>query len=370
MPSSSLAARSRRAVAVREAIADLTAQSPPARELLDVVQRRLRTVVPFDGGGWWTSDPETILPTELWEFDYSALVQEVLADDVNQLAVLDRLGRTVASLGQETGGDKTRSARFVTDRAPAGLGDELRVLARSGNSSWGSACLSRAADAPDFTPHELTLVADVARDVGHALRADLLRVAEDGHLHHSAEGGGGSGTVLLGPEDRIEGSTPQAMQWLVRLGASRDSRELPSALRWVALQARAGAQSPTRGHRRAQTRMTTPDGELVFVRAEVLEGTSSPSVVMTLEPGTPATMNPLLMTLYGLTEREREVTALLLAGWPLADVARSLLLSVHTVRDHVKAVYAKVGVRTRPELTARLGNGAAHASRSAPRVVA
>lgn len=356
MPSSSLAARSRKAVAVREAIADLAAQAPPSRELLDVVERRLRTVVPFDGGGWWTSDPDTVLPAELWDFDYPALLQEVLDDDVTQLAVLDRQGRSVASLSSAAGGATTRSSRYV-DRTAAGLGDDVHVLARSGGSSWGSACLARGSDAPDFSPDELALVAAVARDVGHALRADLLRVAERDDA--GSAGTGGTGTVLLGADDTIAGATPDATRWLARLGVPAGQHELPATLRWVSLQARARAQSPTRDYRPARTRLTTPDGELVFVRAEVLEGAASPSVVMTLEPGTPATMLPLMMALYGLTQRERDIVSLLLAGRSLPEIAVTLLLSIHTVRDHVKAVYAKLGVRSRPELTARLGTGRA-----------
>ncbi|MET0449054.1 MAG: helix-turn-helix transcriptional regulator, partial [Aeromicrobium sp.] len=300
-------------------------------------------------------DPDTVLPAELWDFDYPALLGEVLAEDVNHLAVLDQRGDSVASLGFATEGDKTRSARFVSTHAPAGIGDELRVLARSGNSSWGSACLVRGSDVQDFSRDELALVAAVSRDVGHALRADLLSVAETGTS--TAPGSGGAGTILLGADDTVQGFTPDATRWLGRLGVSADTSELPSALRWVALQARARAGSPEGGHRPSRTRMTTTDGEIVFVQAEVLEGPVVPSVIMTFEAGTAATMVPLLMSLYGLTPRERDMAELLMSGRSVPDIARLLMLSIHTVRDHVKAIYAKLGVRSRPELTARLSSG-------------
>jgi DNA-binding CsgD family transcriptional regulator len=55
-----------------------------------------------------------------------------------------------------------------------------------------------------------------------------------------------------------------------------------------------------------------------------------------------------------LSERERQVTQLLVRGMPIDAISQTLWISRHTVRDHVKAVFAKLGVRSRPELTAML----------------
>jgi DNA-binding NarL/FixJ family response regulator len=55
-----------------------------------------------------------------------------------------------------------------------------------------------------------------------------------------------------------------------------------------------------------------------------------------------------------LTEREREVTQLLVRGTPIDEIARALWIFQHTVRDHTKAIFAKLGVNSRPELTAML----------------
>ena len=75
---------------------------------------------------------------------------------------------------------------------------------------------------------------------------------------------------------------------------------------------------------------------------------------MVLEPARRSELAPLIVELYELTEREREVTQLLLRGMPIDEMARSLWISQHTVRDHTKAIFAKLGVSSRPELTAML----------------
>jgi DNA-binding CsgD family transcriptional regulator len=62
----------------------------------------------------------------------------------------------------------------------------------------------------------------------------------------------------------------------------------------------------------------------------------------------------LLLALYDLTPREREVAQMLIRGATNDEIARALWISRYTVKDHVKAVYAKLRVAGRPELSAKL----------------
>jgi len=55
-----------------------------------------------------------------------------------------------------------------------------------------------------------------------------------------------------------------------------------------------------------------------------------------------------------LTPREREVLAELVTGTDSRHLARRLVLSEHTVNDHIKAILAKTGAPTRPTLLARV----------------
>lgn len=56
---------------------------------------------------------------------------------------------------------------------------------------------------------------------------------------------------------------------------------------------------------------------------------------------------------YGLTMREREAR-LVVSGRSNPEVAVALSISLTTVQDHLKKVFAKVDVSSRYELTARM----------------
>jgi ATP/maltotriose-dependent transcriptional regulator MalT len=64
----------------------------------------------------------------------------------------------------------------------------------------------------------------------------------------------------------------------------------------------------------------------------------------------------------GLTEREREVCALVVGGSSNAQVAAALFISPRTVEHHLHSIYRKVGVRSRAQLAARIGSAAAAAA--------
>jgi DNA-binding NarL/FixJ family response regulator len=58
--------------------------------------------------------------------------------------------------------------------------------------------------------------------------------------------------------------------------------------------------------------------------------------------------------LRNLSSREREVLHSLLAGQRVPTIARSFYLSPHTVRNHLKSIFRKLGVRSQTELLERL----------------
>ena len=58
-----------------------------------------------------------------------------------------------------------------------------------------------------------------------------------------------------------------------------------------------------------------------------------------------------------LTEREAEVLGLIAEGCTNGEIAARLVLSVATVKSHVNAVFAKLGVETRAQAVARVLHG-------------
>ena len=63
---------------------------------------------------------------------------------------------------------------------------------------------------------------------------------------------------------------------------------------------------------------------------------------------------PLIVDAYGLTKREGEITQLVLRGLSTAEVSEELHITPNTVRDHFKAIFDKVGVRSRRELVGQI----------------
>ena len=60
------------------------------------------------------------------------------------------------------------------------------------------------------------------------------------------------------------------------------------------------------------------------------------------------------MLAYGLSEREQELTRLVLQGFSTAEIAERLVISVHTVQQHLKSIFDKTGVRSRRELVTKI----------------
>lgn len=59
----------------------------------------------------------------------------------------------------------------------------------------------------------------------------------------------------------------------------------------------------------------------------------------------------------GLSEREHEIACLIVEGLKPNDVAERLLISSHTVRNHLKSIYRKLRVRSMFEMVRVLEKG-------------
>ena len=100
--------------------------------------------------------------------------------------------------------------------------------------------------------------------------------------------------------------------------------------------------------------MLSQTGTWVVLHGATLVSDGARRVAVIVEPAHPARIIPLLMAAYGLTEREQEVTRLVLQGESTAQIAERLVVSPHTVQEHLKSVFEKTGVRSRRDLVGKV----------------
>jgi DNA-binding CsgD family transcriptional regulator len=86
------------------------------------------------------------------------------------------------------------------------------------------------------------------------------------------------------------------------------------------------------------------------VRAQVPQPAESPPA----RPALPAAPGVDPERLASLSPRETEVLRHLLEGYRVNTIARRLFISQHTVRNHLKKIFAKLEVRSQTELMERL----------------
>jgi DNA-binding CsgD family transcriptional regulator len=326
---------------------------------------RLRRLVPFDAAVWLATDPGTGLPTtpthtEDLELDgqheqCSALWRrEFLVQDVNRFGDLARAEVPAAAL-RATVADPSQSPRYREFLEPLGFGDELRAVLRVGDSPWGAVNLLRRRGRPAFSREETDLVASLSAPLGEALRVR----AHPADLLGTPVGGGRPGLLLFDRDGGLRSANDAARAWLAELPHEQD---LPSDLgvgvpMWLlGTVFRALAVVRGRGDGTARSRVRTRRGAWLVCHASCLRDADGAvgGIAVVIEPAKAAEITPIVVQAYDLTDREQQITGLIARGAGTAEIADELFLSAHTVRDHVKAIFAKVGVSSRGELVARL----------------
>jgi DNA-binding CsgD family transcriptional regulator len=278
---------------------------------------------------------------------------ELLEPDHAKFRNLARMRKPVTTLHEATHGEEERSPRYRKIHQKLGFGAELRAVFRSGQACWGSVALVRRAGEADFSREEVAFVARLCDLLAFGVRQALLQA-----VTQSAQGeqGIGPGVIVLGDDFCVESMTPEAAEWLRHFPTDVGTGlELPSSLYAVVTAERASeAYSNSRAPRTVRVRLSSGQWILVHAAPLAAAGPRRRRIAVTLTAAAPADMTPLRLELYGLSERETEVTKLVVRGLSVDEIARSLYISRHTVKDHVKAIYTKVGVTNRPELTAKL----------------
>jgi DNA-binding CsgD family transcriptional regulator len=317
----------------------------------------LQRVIGFDRWCWPLADPDTLLPNSgLAEHDFGPGVPRLLeleysGDDFAAKHIVARRANSAGSLSVETGGDLARSLRWDEVMRPVGIGDIATVACRDALGCWGWIEPYRDSDDRPFEEHDLDLLEKAGSSLGSALRRSAMGVSEGGVVEPSPPG-----MIVLDRNLRPVSWTAGARAWINVLPSAPFYTSL-GMLPTVVYPAATLARSRSEGVQ-ACALVHAVDGRWVRIEAALLEGERDGEIAVNLRAATATETFGLLCRAYALSRREREVVALLVVGLDTRAVSGRLFISSHTVQDHLKSVFGKVGVHSRRELLATLGASA------------
>ncbi len=314
-------------------------------------------MVPSDGYFLGATDPQTTLsigqgvvrnlPGDMCQptWDYEFMVPDYL-----KFTDIAQSGRPVADLHDATGGRPDRSPRWREYGSATGFRFEVRTTFTLGGATWGIGQFDRLGDAPRFSEEEKVWLERAAPILAQGLRRALLAQPAP------APADRGPGLVLLGGDGSVVSATREAASWLsevdgVATWASGSGFAMPLEAHAYAARVRAAVQGRV-PQATPRARVRTRTGVWLLMHASMLEGTDQLALI--IEPAKAADIAPLIVEAYGFSQRELEITRLIASGHGTSQIAAKLFLSPHTVRDHVKAVFEKVGVSSRGELVAKV----------------
>ena len=344
---------------VRRAVQQLCHRGLDWVTLSEEAGKLIRSVVPHERVCWHPTDPATVVVTGSYVENLSVEGLpplswcEYAVEDVNKWSFLARSPWPVGILSRATRGHPEQSPRFQELLSPLGIGWELRASFVSESACWGTIAICRDRGEPDFSDEEAAFLAELASTLGDGFRRALLIGSLD-----TEDAPDGPGLLLLDDDNNVTSISPAAERWLedlVDLGDPRAGGQ-PLAVTAVADRARAidhglDARVPV-----ARARVHTRQGRWLVLHGTRLSGASAGQTAVIIEPARSAEIAPLIVEAYGLSGRERQVTQFVLQGLSTKEIADKLFISVHTVQDHLKAIFDKVDVHSRRQLVAKLAS--------------
>lgn len=214
-----------------------------------------------------------------------------------------------------------------------GFSDEVRAALCDGGVPWAGVSLWRTTGA--FTAADEAVLDAVAGTAAAVLRRAVLASLGDG------VGSPGPRGMLVVEDGRLVESSldDPAMQ------AELETRRFDSYRHIDHLVALAAADP------RFSTVLRAVDGRWLSAYGMALTDRRTAVILTT---ATPAELLGPRVVGAGLSAREVEVTRLLCRGMSDNEIAAELVVSPHTVHDHVRSIRAKLGVRTRAAVVAQV----------------
>ncbi len=340
-----------------ERIADVSARGNDLTSMWHDVHEVIAPVMPTHMGlCCFSLDPASLLMTShvnpglSYPLPEEALELEYAADDVHDMAGVARSQAGISSIHEAAGGDPSQSPRWQANMEMGGGDQELLVALRNKTgAAWGCLGLYRAAGEPQFDAGERAFLTAASPLLAEGVRRALL-IGEA----RDPEGPEPPGLVVLDEQLEIESATPGAERWIDDLPGGEYGKRLPAAVMSVAQQALKTPLTPGAVAEPAFARVLCDSGAWVVVHGAPLAGGPGRRAAVIIESAHPARIVPLLMAAYGLTEREQELTRLVLQAATTTEIAEALVISPHTVQEHMKNIFEKTGVRSRRDLVGKV----------------
>ncbi|HLU58838.1 MAG TPA: helix-turn-helix transcriptional regulator [Pseudonocardia sp.] len=331
------------------------ATAPDALALFRRTSTGLRRHVPFDAALWRATDPVTgltaapVLVENLSEGGCGAYWEsELFEQNVVLFRDLVRAAVPAAALRATTGDRPRMSALYERFMRPRNLADELRAVFRVDGRAWGMLSLFRERGRRPFDDDDTLLLGRLSGPLAHRLRS----YARPAPVPSTGDSGG-AGVLVFDTDVNLISINARARRLLAEMPPSaglptRFGIDVPAWVLSTALSARTSAD--------ARIRVRSRTGGWLICHGTALRGPDGrvTSTAMVIEPAKASEVAAVVIAAYELSPREAEITQLIAGGLATSDIAGRLHLSPHTVRDHVKAIFDKVGVTSRKELVAKL----------------
>ncbi|MDX6232228.1 MAG: hypothetical protein QOH68_1212 [Nocardioidaceae bacterium] len=326
------------------------------RVLRRSILETLRASVAFDAFAWLLTDPVTTVGSSPMADvpclpELPKLIRLKYLTPEARWTLPDR--PAVLSLVNATNREPAKSLVWRELMADYDVVDVASLVFADRFGCWGFLDLWRQVPAEPFSTRELADLQEIVAPVTTALRrsqADSLmqRFESDDEQPRPV-------VMVLSPDLDVRAQTPETERVLRMLvPPSGEASPIPAAAYNVAAQllaAEAGVD-----HHPATARVHVRAEWWVTLRAARIVAGGEPAaadIAVTIEQISPAERIELFVRAVGLSAREAELVRLLWAGSSTREAAAAMVLSPHTVGDHLKSVFAKTGCRSRGELLAR-----------------
>ena len=334
-------------------LTDICDRRNDARSLRVALIDELREVVDFEAYAWLLTDPVTeVGGSPLAEVPWLAELPRQIA--LKYLTPMNRwtsLGDPpVASLHSVTGGRLDRSLVWRALLADHGVTDVASVVFRDRFGCWAFLELWRFGST--FTEAECNALIDSNHPITTALRRCQAHSFE---LEGSTPERTGPVALILSPDLAVRAQTPETEEFLrLLVPPDFDRPPIPAGAYNVAAQLLA-VEGGIDSHP-ASTRVNLFGGLWLTLRAARIGGAQvqrEQDIAVTIERTDPRDRLDLFSRACGLSPREAELLEHLCVGGDTREVAARMYLSVHTVQDHLKAIFAKSGTPNRRTLLNR-----------------